>query len=110
MQEENNKMKTLLTLALTTFITFGLLIGSSISAETQQTIDRTILPIQPPEYEAITELDARNATKPPRFEVKAPKGAPNVVVVLIDDIGFGATTPFGGPFKPRHSIVWLIKG
>jgi arylsulfatase len=30
------------------------------------------------------------------FSVKAPVGAPNVVVVLIDDIGFGATEPFGG--------------
>ena len=38
----------------------------------------------------IKELDARNAKAPPRFEVKAPEGAPNVVIVLIDDIGFGA--------------------
>ena len=64
-----------------------------------QEMDRTILPIQPPQLEAITELDARNATKPPRFEVKAPAGAPNVVIVLIDDIGFGATTPFGGAIE-----------
>ncbi len=38
----------------------------------------------------------RNATKPPMFEIKPPEGAPNVVIVLIDDIGFGATSPFGG--------------
>ncbi|MCK4989681.1 MAG: arylsulfatase, partial [Bacteroidales bacterium] len=31
--------------------------------------------------------------------MKAPEGAPNVVVVLIDDIGFGATTTFGGPIS-----------
>ncbi len=62
-------------------------------------IDRTILPIQPPQYKAITELDARNSTAPEPFEVKAPEGAPNVVVVLIDDIGFGATTTFGGPIS-----------
>ena len=59
-------------------------------------IDRTILPIVPPEREPITELDARNATAPEPFEVKAPKDAPNVVIVLIDDIGFGATSTFGG--------------
>ncbi len=59
-------------------------------------IDRTILPIVPPEREPITELDARNATAPAPFEVKAPKDAPNVVIVLIDDIGFGATSTFGG--------------
>jgi alkyl sulfatase BDS1-like metallo-beta-lactamase superfamily hydrolase len=51
---------------------------------------------QPP---AITELDARNAKPPPRFEVNAPKGAPNVVVVLLDDIGFGQPSTFGGPCK-----------
>lgn len=59
--------------------------------------DRTILPIKEPSYEAITELDARKATAPPRFEVKAPKNAPNVVIVLIDDQGFGASSTFGGP-------------
>ena len=62
-------------------------------------IDRSILPIQPPASESITEMDARNVTKPERFEVNAPEGAPNIVVVLIDDIGFGATTTFGGAIE-----------
>ena len=38
-------------------------------------------------------------SRPTRFDVKAPKGAPNVVVVLIDDIGFGASQAFGGPIN-----------
>jgi len=59
--------------------------------------DRTVLPIQEPKRPLYTELDARNATPTPRFEVKAPEGAPNVVIVLIDDLGFGATNAFGGP-------------
>ena len=42
-------------------------------------------------------MDARKATAPPRFEVKAPATAPNVVIVLIDDIGFGHSSTFGGP-------------
>jgi len=62
-------------------------------------IDRSVLPIQPPVMAPITEMDARNATKPPIFEIKPPEGAPNVVIVLIDDIGFGATTPFGGAIE-----------
>ncbi len=61
--------------------------------------DRTILPIQPPTSEPITEMDARNVTKPEIFEIKAPEGAPNIVIVLIDDIGFGATTTFGGAIE-----------
>ena len=37
------------------------------------------------------------STPPPRFEVKAPEGAPNVLIVLIDDMGFGMSSAFGGP-------------
>ena len=64
-----------------------------------QQINRTILPVPEPQPPTITELDARNAKAPPRFEVKAPQGAPNVVVVLLDDIGFGQSSAFGGPCK-----------
>jgi arylsulfatase len=60
-------------------------------------IDRTVLPVVPPAPARSTEIDARNARMPERFEVKPPAGAPNVVVILIDDLGFGATSPFGGP-------------
>jgi arylsulfatase A-like enzyme len=62
-----------------------------------QDLNRSSLPIKEPARKTYTELDARNATPPPRFEVKAPKGAPNVVVVLIDDMGFGVSDAFGGP-------------
>lgn len=60
-------------------------------------VDRTVLPIKEPARPLYSELDVRNASAPPRFEVKAPKEAPNVVVVLIDDMGFGVSESFGGP-------------
>jgi len=60
--------------------------------------DRTTLPIHEPQYPHSTVLDVRNAPPPPpRFEVKAPAGAPNVLIVLIDDMGFGQSGAFGGP-------------
>ena len=58
--------------------------------------DRTVLPIAEPNYPKETQLDARNAKAPPRFEVKPPQGAPNVIVFLIDDIGFGHPATYGG--------------
>jgi arylsulfatase A-like enzyme len=61
----------------------------------QQT-DRTVLPIPEPNYPHSTVLDARDAKAPPRFEIKAPAGAPNVLIVLIDDMGFGTPSAFGG--------------
>ena len=59
-------------------------------------LDRSKLPIKEPTYPAITELDARKAKAPPRFQVTAPAGAPNVLVILIDDQGFGVSSAFGG--------------
>ena len=63
------------------------------------TLNRTVLPVTEPAGQPITTLDARDAKVPPRFEIKAPQGAPNVVIVLIDDLGFGVPSTFGGPVK-----------
>ena len=57
------------------------------------------MPIQPPKIDQIKEMDARNVETPESFDLKAPEGAPNIVIVLIDDIGYGATSTFGGPIS-----------
>jgi arylsulfatase A-like enzyme len=90
-----------LTISVLMLSAIAALAGPSIAtAQTasagSDTMDRTVLPIQPPTPTVITTMDARDATKPERFEIKAPDGSPNVVIVLIDDIGFGATETFGG--------------
>lgn len=59
--------------------------------------ERTVLPIPEARHPPITEIDARKAKAPPPFQIKSPKGAPNVVIVLIDDMGFGQPSAFGGP-------------
>ncbi len=65
----------------------------------QQITERTTLPIPEPQYPHSTVLDVRNATPPPQFAVKAPAAAPNVLIVLIDDMGFGQSGAFGGPIS-----------
>jgi arylsulfatase len=62
-------------------------------------LDRTVLPIQLPAPPRYTELDVRQAKPPPWSDVKAPVGAPNVVIVLIDDMGFATSSTFGGPVE-----------
>lgn len=69
----------------------------AVSQPRTSTLDRSSLPVAEPKRPVYTEIDARKVTPPPRFEVKAPAGAPNVVIVLIDDLGFGAPSTFGGP-------------
>jgi arylsulfatase len=87
------------------FIASTLLLGalsSPVNANpinSESSLDRSTLPIPEPKIPHCTVLDARNATPPPRFEVKAPAKAPNVVIVLIDDMGYGHSSAFGGPVQ-----------
>jgi arylsulfatase len=85
---------------VTAFAVLGLALtiaGTPVAAQEQ--LDRTALPIAEPKRPTYRELDARQAKPPARFEVTAPAGAPNVVIVLIDDIGFGGPSTFGGPIR-----------
>lgn len=68
--------------------------------------DRTILPLMEPPRQTSEILDVRDATPPQRFEVRAPIGAPNVLLILIDDLGFGGTSAFGGPVAtPNFDMI-----
>lgn len=81
-------------------LSIGLLFISVGVISAQDKLDRTHLPIQEPKRPTYSELDVRNVKEtPPFFEVKPPKNAPNVVIVLIDDIGFGGPSTFGGPIQ-----------
>src|SRR5262249_34668450 len=42
----------------------------------------------------------KNSTPNYPQPVKAPKGAPNVLLILLDDVGFGMCSTFGGPVPP----------
>ena len=98
------KLRTVIQLVLFGAITLFVFSCAKEATETSTStssdgLDRTNLPIKEPARQTYKELDARNAKAPARWEVKAPQGAPNVVVVLIDDIGFGASSTFGGPIN-----------
>src|SRR5262249_61756084 len=60
---------------------------------------RSHLPLPNTARQSLVTYDAKSPdTKfPPIEQLHPPKGAPNVLVVLIDDAGFGASSTFGGP-------------
>jgi arylsulfatase A-like enzyme len=62
-------------------------------------IDRAALPIPDRPYDGPVHEDAKDpaATFPPIEPLRPPAGAPNVLVVLLDDAGFGCSSAFGGP-------------
>jgi len=62
-------------------------------------LPRHILPMPDPKYVGLTTYDAKDPdTKfPPIEQLRPPQGAPNVLIILLDDVGFGASSAFGGP-------------
>ena len=66
---------------------------------TEDKIQRSVLPIPDEKHVGLMTYDAKDPeTKfPPIRDLRPPKGAPNVLVILLDDVGFGASSAFGGP-------------
>ena len=60
---------------------------------------RHVLPIPDQPSTGLITYDAKDpdTTFPPIEPLRPPAGAPNVLIVLIDDCGFGASSAFGGP-------------
>jgi arylsulfatase A-like enzyme len=73
--------------------------AGTASVPEQPEVKRDILPIPDVGHVGLMTYDAkdRDTSYPPIRDVRPPRRAPNVLVVLIDDVGFGASSAFGGP-------------
>jgi arylsulfatase A-like enzyme len=62
-------------------------------------VQREILPIPDRPYAGLITYDAKDpdTSFPPIEPLRPPEGAPNALIILIDDAGFGASSAFGGP-------------
>ena len=69
-----------------------------MSSENDRT-KRDVLPIPDQPYEGLITYDAKDPDTafPPIEPLRPPAKAPNVLVVLLDDVGFAASSAFGGP-------------
>ena len=69
------------------------------AAPSGASVRRDILPIPDVKHVGLTTYDAKDpdTTYPPITMLRPPEGAPNVLIVLLDDVGFGASSAFGGP-------------
>ena len=75
--------------------------GANAVADPNAKLPRYILPIPDPKQSGLTTYDAKdpNTKYPPIVPLRPPVGAPNVLIVLLDDVGFGASSAFGGPVQ-----------
>ncbi len=71
----------------------------------QDKLQRSVLPIPDQPRTGLTTYDAKDPdTKfPPIRDLRPPQGAPNVLIVLIDDAGFGSSSAFGGPCQTPNA-------
>jgi len=69
----------------------------SASGAMAQEADRTYLPEPDPTFKGKIGLTPADSVKDFPAAVTAPQGAPNILIILTDDVGFGASSTFGGP-------------
>src|SRR5262245_1489196 len=75
--------------------TITTVLGGSAMAQDPK-VGREILPIPDQPYRGAVPFNARAASAPPQPTLRAPEGVPNIVIVLVDDMGFGIPSAFGG--------------
>src|SRR5476649_1550598 len=56
-----------------------------------------VLPRPEQPFNGVIGRTAKESTPDFPKGIEAPKGAPNILLILTDDVGFGATSTFGGP-------------
>jgi arylsulfatase len=101
-------MRTRTTLTATALLAAGALLGwmaalnelPALLAQERETAGdtpRKVLPIPEPPFQGEIGRTAKESTPDFPKEMQAPQGAPNVLLIMTDDVGFGASSTFGGP-------------
>ncbi|OPY76194.1 MAG: Arylsulfatase [Syntrophorhabdus sp. PtaU1.Bin050] len=75
--------------AVSTVLAAGTLFSSAVAQE--------VLPTPPAPFKGQIGLKAKDSKPDFPQPIHAPKGAPNVVVIILDDAGYGSSSTFGGP-------------
>jgi len=80
--------------------TAGAVAGSVLAAGTlfsSAVVAQEVLPVPPAPFKGQIGLSVKDSKSDFPKSVQAPKGAPNVVIIILDDVGYGASSTFGGP-------------
>jgi arylsulfatase A-like enzyme len=89
-----------LLLSTTSLVTASALASTSLSQGAQAASqDDSVLPKPEPPFRGKIGRTVKDSTPDFPKGVEAPAGAPNILLILTDDVGFGATSTFGGPIQ-----------
>src|SRR5215467_12942754 len=81
---------------------------SSPNQSTPPAEGSAVLPVPQPQFRGVIGRKASDSTPDFPKGVTAPTGAPNVLLIMTDDTGFGAARTFGGPI-PTPTLDRLAK-
>jgi hypothetical protein len=110
-------MRTQTHVAVATVLAMGAFLGWLAASERMATVfaegakdqlvavDGQQLPKPDPAFKGKIGETYKDSTPDYPQSVKAPKGAPNVLIVLLDDVGFGMCSTFGGPVPTPHLVL-----
>jgi arylsulfatase A-like enzyme len=70
---------------------------AGVQAQAQQRSERLSLPIAPAPFAGVIRDNVLDSTPTPLVPVRAPQGAPNILLFMSDDVGFAMSSAFGGP-------------
>src|SRR6516165_7245523 len=74
-------------------------VASTALSRTAASQTPSVLPPPQPPFQGKIERTVKGSTPDFPKSIEAPAGAPNVLLILTDDVGFGATSTFGGPIQ-----------
>ncbi len=78
-------------------LVFTVFSAAAVVARSEEPADGSVLPFPPLPSESVTKPRLQDSTmKWPKAPRRLPEDAPNILIVLIDDVGFGVADTFGG--------------
>ena len=101
---KKRSMKGVLSLLAASMLALSIAIPSAVAQE----LNRYSLPIPQGAFKGHVAPRTKDSVKNFPIEVSAPKGAPNVLIIMTDDVGYGASSTFGGPI-PTPTLDRLAK-
>lgn len=98
-------------------LAFGALVlavglGAAAPLQAAEAVDRSRLPPPPPAFSGTIGETWRDSTPDwaPALPLMAPKGAPNILLIVLDDVGFGHTSAYGGPVQTANLMALAQDG
>jgi hypothetical protein len=116
------KSKLTISFLLAVFCIAALVTGSAAAQGTSTGADRTVLPPPVPVFTGKIGMNYKESTPDwtPALPLTAPKDAPNVLLIVLDDVGYGHLNSYGGPIEtptarsrsaipsqPLYRLAWL---